>query len=426
MWIIQFINTAVILLIINMRLNDGLIHSLLKLLGMESFFFDGDYVDFDTQWYNIVGITIFTTSLINGLLPISALYLMVFGFLKRCWDRSCTCNSKKTKKLLQSEYEAVYIGSNIEYENRFSVLIAMIWVIMMFSTAMPILYLAGFILCFSIYWTDKALFVYYFRIPPRHGSHLANKARSIIEWSLLLHLFMGLYMISNPQIFNNQDNDDEVVSFLAEYAKFVGIGITIATGSKSSRFDQVHTILYSTGISIFTILFIIEKVSGTWSRLMGKICCCCLYRDAPEQNFSNDLFNDISSDKQSVEYEAAKRMHIKLNDKLLKEPEHPLKSLRSYYTKRIELKIKEIKLRISQKVNRKKVEGLDKQTTRKVFQDLAKKSGGSEATNILQADIYAGRMAGLHSYNILDSEEYIQTKKIERRIKKFDKKLRER
>ena len=34
-------------------------------------------------------------------------------------------------------------------------------------------------------------------------------------------------------------------------------------------------------------------------------------------------------------------------------------------------------------------------------------------------------MAGLHSYNVLDSDEYIQTKKIEARIKTFDKKLRE-
>ena len=40
--------------------------------------------------------------------------------------------------------------------------------------------------------------------------------------------------------------------------------------------------------------------------------------------------------------------------------------------------------------------------------------------------MFAGRMAGLHSYNILDSDEYIQTKKIERRIKQLDKKLRER
>ena len=34
-------------------------------------------------------------------------------------------------------------------------------------------------------------------------------------------------------------------------------------------------------------------------------------------------------------------------------------------------------------------------------------------------------MAGLHSYNVLDSADYIETKKIEARIRTFDKKLRE-
>mgnify|MGYP000179687617 CR=1 FL=1 len=242
-------------------------------------FFNGDYVDFGTDWYNVVGVTIFTTAFINGFMPVTSMYLIVLGWLKRCCDRGCSFDKKKTKKLLQSEYEALYIGTNIEYENRFSVLIAMIWVVMMFSCAMPILYLAGFILCFVTYWTDKGLFVWYYRIPPRHGSDLANKARSIIEWSLLLHLFMGLYMISNPAIFTSEEDDNEAVQFLAGYARFVGLAISELTGAESSRFNQVHTVLYSTGMTIFFILFIIEKVSGTWSRIMGKICCCCLYRD---------------------------------------------------------------------------------------------------------------------------------------------------
>ena len=237
MWVIQFINTAVILLIINMQVTGGVIGGVLEMLGLEDFFFDGDYADFTTRWYNVVGITIFTTAFINGVLPVSTIYVMVLGNLKRCWDRGCGCDKRKTKRLLQNEYEAMYIGNSIEYENRFSVLIAMIWVVMMFSAAMPVLYLAGFVLCFSIYWTDKALFVWYFRIPPRHGPYLANKARSIIEWSLLVHLFMGLYMLSNPQIFQSQGDDNTVVSFLADYAKLIGAAITGLTGAEPGRFD---------------------------------------------------------------------------------------------------------------------------------------------------------------------------------------------
>lgn len=227
----------------------------------------------------MVGITIFTTAITNGIIPITQLYLIVLACTKRCLDRGCGCDKRKTKKMLQSEYEAVYIGGEIEYENRFSVLIAMIWVVMMFSAAIPVLYLAGFILCFVTYWTDKALLVSYFRIPRRHGSDLAHKAASIIEWSLIVHLFMGLYMVSNPAIFTSQEEENEAVEFLQNYAKFIGVGISIITGVDSDRFAQVHTVLYSAGIGIFLILFIIEQVSGTFSRLMGKFCCCCMYRD---------------------------------------------------------------------------------------------------------------------------------------------------
>ena len=190
----------------------------------------------------------------------------------------------------------MYLGGNIDYANRFSVLIAMIWVVMMFSAVIPILYFAGFLLCFVSYWTDKQLFVSWFRIPPRHGSNMVREARGVIEWSLIVHLFMGLYMISNPAIFADEEADD-AVAFLAYYAKFIGIGVTWLTGVESVRFEQTHTILYSAGIGIFLICFIIEKVSGTCSGIMGKICCCCLYKDTQEASFSNDLFNDIAGDK---------------------------------------------------------------------------------------------------------------------------------
>ena len=175
MWVVQFINTAVILIIINNRLNDdGLIRRVLKTTGTDSFAFDGKYADFSTTWYSVVGITIFTTAFINGITPVFTLIQMCVAGCKRCCDRGCSSDKKKTRKTIQSEYEAVYTGQQIEFDNRFSQLIAMIWVIMMFSAAIPVLYLAGFVLCFVIFWTDKTLFLKLYRIPPRHGSDLAH------------------------------------------------------------------------------------------------------------------------------------------------------------------------------------------------------------------------------------------------------------
>jgi len=38
----------------------------------------------------------------------------------------------------------------------------MIWVIMMFAAAIPVLYLAGALLCFVTYWTDKTLYLKFY------------------------------------------------------------------------------------------------------------------------------------------------------------------------------------------------------------------------------------------------------------------------
>jgi hypothetical protein len=35
---------------------------------------------------------------------------IAFTFIMRCRDRSCTCDKKKSKTVLQSEYEDMYTG----------------------------------------------------------------------------------------------------------------------------------------------------------------------------------------------------------------------------------------------------------------------------------------------------------------------------
>ena len=74
-------------------------------------------------------------------------------------------------------------------------------VVLMYSVAIPILYVAGFLICVTMYWSDKVLFVRSYRIPPLYGLDLAGRTRVIMEYAIVLHLFTGLNMLSNPQIF---------------------------------------------------------------------------------------------------------------------------------------------------------------------------------------------------------------------------------
>jgi len=66
---------------------------------------------------------------------------------------------------------------------------------------MPALYLAGVILCFTQYWTDKFLFCNYWKNMPLYTKGIVLKVIGILEWGVLLHIGFGLIMMTNPKIF---------------------------------------------------------------------------------------------------------------------------------------------------------------------------------------------------------------------------------
>ena len=49
----------------------------------------------------------------------------------------------------------------------------MFFIIMMYSTTIPLLYFAGLLICASMYWSDKILFLRHYRLPPRYNKNLA-------------------------------------------------------------------------------------------------------------------------------------------------------------------------------------------------------------------------------------------------------------
>jgi hypothetical protein len=97
--LIQFINLALVLVVANVNM---------KFKGAGSFLgmFDGDYDDFSTPWYSSVGPQIIMTMLIEIAAPhFFPAFLIVLYAVRRCWDRSCTCDRRRTKMNVQSRYE---------------------------------------------------------------------------------------------------------------------------------------------------------------------------------------------------------------------------------------------------------------------------------------------------------------------------------
>jgi hypothetical protein len=63
------------------------------------------------DWYAMVGATIALSTFINAFATLSMISGCCIKGSMRLVDRGCTCNAKRTRKALQSEYEDLYFGT---------------------------------------------------------------------------------------------------------------------------------------------------------------------------------------------------------------------------------------------------------------------------------------------------------------------------
>ena len=136
MWIVQFVNTAFIVLLVKAKLNTDI-----------TLIFHGKYSDFTNGWYRDVGFTIVLTTFVTAFFPLLNIGFLLEKTWKRWHDRGYTPEPRITRKLRQKDYEHLYTGPRFMIENRYSMLISMTFVIMCYSSAIPVLYFAGLIVC---------------------------------------------------------------------------------------------------------------------------------------------------------------------------------------------------------------------------------------------------------------------------------------
>ena len=58
----------------------------------------------------------------------------------RCCDRGCTRDMKRTKQVLQEDYEEMYTGEEFEFEVRYAEISSAFFITMMFGAGIPLLY----------------------------------------------------------------------------------------------------------------------------------------------------------------------------------------------------------------------------------------------------------------------------------------------
>jgi hypothetical protein len=189
--LISFLNVAVMVLLVNLSIGQKLPIPILQ----------GEYNEFSVEWYRLVGASLCVQLAFEIVTyNLENLAFALWGCCKRCCDRSCTCNHKRTKKLIQNEYEAINSSEPLEMEDKYASSLVVILLVMMYAPGIPILYVIAMLYFFVTYWIDKFLIINHHKKPLFLDEKLALKILWWYKLALLLHLIVGILMYSNARI----------------------------------------------------------------------------------------------------------------------------------------------------------------------------------------------------------------------------------
>jgi hypothetical protein len=103
----------------------------------------------------------------------------------------------KTSALTQRQLNKAYAGPEVELSERYGAIMNAVFVILMYSPGMPIIYLCGVIFFATAYWVDKITLLEIFKKPGSLDSTLVRLASDKFHWAIYLHLAFATWMFGS-------------------------------------------------------------------------------------------------------------------------------------------------------------------------------------------------------------------------------------
>lgn len=192
----QFFNTAFILMLVDADLREQ---------PITLFFKWGDNGDFNPSFYKTAGNALVSTMIFNAYYPIIE-FLMYWGMrvLFRVLDRGfCTCSSFVTKKTSIKGYTDLYLGPVYYMHYKYSTVMNICFVTMMFGLGLPILFPIAIASFFVLYFLEKLMLYYCYRMPPMYDERLSDSVVNKLRWAPCFFLAFGYWMASSNQLISN-------------------------------------------------------------------------------------------------------------------------------------------------------------------------------------------------------------------------------
>jgi hypothetical protein len=187
MFAAQFLNTAIIVLVVNAALS-------LSTVPVVGELFRGKYSDFQRDWYPTVGMGVTMTMLINAIVPqaLLLLNLCVISPLKRCIGR----RSVRT----QEKMDQLYAGPTFDLAVRYPMVLNSVFVTLVFCGGSPVLLFIAALACTLTFWLDKLGLLWLYSVKTAYDEDLGETALSLLPWALVGHLGFSSWMYGNTDL----------------------------------------------------------------------------------------------------------------------------------------------------------------------------------------------------------------------------------
>lgn len=204
---------------------------------------------------------------------------------KRCCARYCC------KPRTQADLNRKFLGGTFRISTRYARALNWTFVVMLFSTGMPLLYWLAALAFAVTYWMDKALMLRFYRTPPAYEPTIGRRALRMIEWALLLHLLVAPLMLGNKDIFVTSLAQVQQVSQAVDAYAWLG------------QYARAHTIAHTLlGASILgykVLKFALGKVVGNvLTALTCGLCSAGVHKGAEDL----DDFDEGSGREWELDY----------------------------------------------------------------------------------------------------------------------------
>lgn len=187
---IQFINLCIVFILISIY-NENFLNAFGVLKG--------PYKEINAKWYIEFGTIIVNTMIIeipfHFAFPIMTLW---FWRILQWYDRSFDFKDrKKSRKVIQQDYENMYVGAEFALDARLAQIAAVIWATFIYSPVLPLLLPLCFVNLSNIYIMDKWFVLRFYRTPLNYDEIVIERLIHLLKWTFPFHFFGGLLFLSN-------------------------------------------------------------------------------------------------------------------------------------------------------------------------------------------------------------------------------------